>query len=261
MVVRVLGPLPCELINAAARGEIKRVVKWLRQGDINAQCMELAGNALLHSASVHEQIEMMRELLKRGATVNLQNHEGSTALMAASEQARFGDAAVRLLLEHKADPNLQTNIQRVTALMSAARCGHAGVVALLLRSGAEPDLHNPEHGTALHQAAGAGHMNCVQLLLDAGANTELVNRKGRTAHCVAVRRGKADVAKLLASKGKDDASSGEDSPTSVLAEGAEQVVRGARQRHVPATQQSQKPRAVHDRSQARKLLVKDLAER
>lgn len=185
------------MIRAAARGEVKRCTKWLRQGHVDAQCEVLTGNGMLHSASVHEQLELMRTLLKHGATVDLLNFEGSTALMAAAEQARYGSAAVRILLDHKADPNLATNVRQVTALMSAARNGHEDVVTLLLENGADPDLRSDDFGTALHQAAAAGHTGCARALLRAGAKTDSRNLSGCTPRDLAVKHQHVDVARLL----------------------------------------------------------------
>ena len=189
--------LPKELIHSARKGEVKRVVKWLRQGGhVDAACTSLTGNALLHSAAVHEQLELMKELLERGAAVNLQNAEGSTALMAASEQARFGTEAARLLLEHRASVDLRAS-GGITALMSAARCGHTAIVDLLLDNAADPDLQNDNGGTALMQAAGAGHTACAEALLNAGANMELRTDKGRTALHFAEKYSCRETAQLL----------------------------------------------------------------
>ena len=247
--------LPPDLIKAAARGEIKRVVKWLRQGHVDAQCSELTGNALLHSAAVHEHLPLMQELLKRGATVDLQNAEGSTALMAAAEQARFGDAAVRLLLDYKADANLQTNLHRVTALMSAARNGHHDVVALLLVRGADPDILSAEYGTALHQAAGAGNRGCVLTLLDAGANAGLRTQLGVTARDQALKAGYSDIAQILARRSSTPDSASEASkPSSKGA--AKKKQDGVLSLPSPETQGV----ASRAGSARRKLLSQDLAK-
>ena len=63
--------LPSDLLHAAKRGEIKKITKWLRKGgSIDAQNPD-HGSTLLHSAVFNGQYELVRDLLKRGATVDL----------------------------------------------------------------------------------------------------------------------------------------------------------------------------------------------
>ena len=144
--------LPDELIHACRRGQIKRIVKWLKAGGcVNARCPSLTGNSLLHAASVHEQAELMLLLLQHKACVDLQNNEGSTALMAASEQAKFGTEAVRMLLERGAQCNMQCDrFDGCTALTSAARNGQREVLLLLLEHRADPNP-NPDPNPNINQ--------------------------------------------------------------------------------------------------------------
>lgn len=81
-------------------------------------CSGSDGNTLLHTAVIHEQPDLVRELLKRGATVDIPNKDGSTPLMAASQMGALNEA--RMLLDYSADVNKQTP-QGATALMSAVR--------------------------------------------------------------------------------------------------------------------------------------------
>ena len=83
--------LPKEIIQSAQRGELQKVVKWLRKGGaVNALCPTTARDGLpttttlLKNAASHGQQEMVRELLKRGASVDLQTGLGTTVLMAAA---------------------------------------------------------------------------------------------------------------------------------------------------------------------------------
>ena len=102
----VISPtlLPAEILLAAERGELQKVVKWLRkEGPVDAlrSTATVSGRnttaTLLHAAAAHGQLEMVRELLKRGASVDLQNSVGITALMLA---AIHGDWLSLLLAEH-----------------------------------------------------------------------------------------------------------------------------------------------------------------
>jgi len=82
--------LPQEIHRSAERGELQKVVKWLRKGGaVDALCSATAcdGSAttttLLRTAALNDHLAIVRELLKRGASVDLQNSLGYTALMDA----------------------------------------------------------------------------------------------------------------------------------------------------------------------------------
>ena len=89
---------------------------------------------------------MVRELLKRGASVDLPSSFGLTAL---SEAARYSHPSIVLvLLQHSADPDLQ-DIYGQTALLRAADRGHEACVQALLQAKANPDLQATNGITAL----------------------------------------------------------------------------------------------------------------
>ena len=124
--------LPKEIHRSALRGELQRVVKWLRKGGaVGALCPVTIDDGrtisvtLLHAASGSGHLAIVRELLKRGASVDLPTSFGGTALM---EAATYGHLSiVRVLLQHSANPDLQ-NIYGHTALMQAALNGYEACV-------------------------------------------------------------------------------------------------------------------------------------
>ena len=65
--------------------------------------------------------------------------------------------------------------------MDAANYGHLSIVLVLLQHSANPDLQSNKGGTALMQAADQGQEACVKALLRAKANTELIDKGGHTA--------------------------------------------------------------------------------
>ena len=161
--------LPLEIYESARRGELQKVVKWLREGGLtDALCAyptefgQPSAFALLHAAATNGHVEMVRELLKRGASIDLQSDIGATPLMAA------------------------------------ARYGHLSTLLLLLQHSANPDLQDIKNGyTALTVAADAEHEACVQALLRANANTELLDNQGLTARRWAEIKGRTAVAELI----------------------------------------------------------------
>jgi ankyrin repeat protein len=106
--------------------------------------------------------------------------------------AKTGDvAAMRLLLDHGADPKLTTD-EGVTALMAAAgqgwRYGDSFIpeadalagVQLSIELGLDVNAVNKKQETALHGAADRGADSIVQYLADKGARLDLKDARGHT---------------------------------------------------------------------------------
>ena len=70
---------------AANKGDAHAVAAWLDEGGgVDARCAERNGTALLTAAAHGGQEAIVRMLLRRGASVNLQSSTGVTALMGAA---------------------------------------------------------------------------------------------------------------------------------------------------------------------------------
>src|SRR5687767_12709756 len=158
-------------------------------------------------ADARDPMELIKTLLARGAKPNAEvnttpfrgfyqvsanwaNFDGQTALLRA---ALNGDIELmRLLLMHKADPNLGTR-DGATPLMAAA--GINWVVAqtysrsdaeyleaakLCLELGNDVNATNSQGFTALHGAANRGFDAMIELLARAGATLDVKDKQGRT---------------------------------------------------------------------------------
>jgi len=160
--------LPVEIHRSAQQGDLQKVLKWLGNGglvDALGMSPTRDGRAttetLLHAASGRGFLEMVKELLKHGAAIDLQSSLGLTALMAAACAGHL--SIVLVLLQHLADTNLQ-------------------------------DIHGQ---TALMWAVGLGQELCVRALLRAKANTELRDEDGRTPFLLAKAQGYTAIANLI----------------------------------------------------------------
>ena len=92
--------------DAANEGDAQAVAAWLdrESGGVDARCAEFDATLLVAAAyGGHE--AMVRMLLQRGASVNLQSSFGFTALMGAA--AKGHTTTVQALLDAKADASLQ----------------------------------------------------------------------------------------------------------------------------------------------------------
>jgi len=156
---------------------------------------------------------VMAALLSGGADVERAHPDGATPLMAAARTGNVG--AVRLLLEHGADPNAKDSFQEQTALMWAAAEGHLEVVDVLLNAGADPNMQAhinvlterknadfPSGGfTAVMWAARNGYPEIVKHLVEAGADLDTTNGDGATATMISIVNDRFDMAAMLVELG------------------------------------------------------------
>lgn len=162
------------LFDAVNSGEIKQVKAAIAAGaDVNEK--DEYGTTVLYYAARKADKELVGLLLSNGADANILNNEGDTPLYYAVKGDDTGEIdnidVVRLLIEKGADVNAKNG----SILWTAARYGELDVVKLLLSHKADPNLAN-----ALHAAALGGNLEITQLLLANGADPTLKDYKGQT---------------------------------------------------------------------------------
>ena len=139
-------------------------------------------------------VEIARLLLARGAKVNAQDGEKSTALEAAI--SRDQSAMVELLLTAKADPN-SVNKYMQSALSNAAAAGNLELTEMLLKAKAKPELPGLSLQPMMY-AAFAGNGDLIRLLVRYGADVNYAAKEtGQSALTSAITAGKPDMVALL----------------------------------------------------------------
>lgn len=157
-----------------------------------------------------DRLRVVKALIKHGADVNARNTDmeprwsgaryrrrqvGLTPFLAAARQADID--VMRLLLEHGADPKMNTPLN-ITPLMLAAGIAWASnqdraseeqvldaVKMLVEELGADVNFVADTGETAMHAAAYRGANSVVQYLFDKGAKLDVVDKSGRTPLTVA----------------------------------------------------------------------------
>ncbi|KAK3272313.1 hypothetical protein CYMTET_19387 [Cymbomonas tetramitiformis] len=136
-------------------------------------------------------VEMVRELVGKGAEVDAEDGEGRTALTVA---LAFGqEAAARALLEAGAGVNAGTG-QR--PLHGAAEGGMVEMLRELVDKGADVEAEDGEGRTALTVALN-GHEEVARFLVSAGAGVDVVSNDGRTPLFVAAQNGHLEAWRML----------------------------------------------------------------
>ena len=139
-------------------------------------------------------VEIAKLLLARGAKVNAQDGEKSTALEAAI--SRDQSAMVELLLAAKADPN-SVNKYMQSARSNAAAAGNLELTEMLLKAKAKPELPGLSLQPMMY-AAFAGNGELIRLLVRYGADVNYASKEyGQSALTSAITAGKPDMVALL----------------------------------------------------------------
>jgi ankyrin repeat protein len=141
------------------------------------------------------------EKIRAGADVNQAQGDGTTPLLWAINRADYEVAEA--LLAKKANPNAG-NAFGALPLLEATRANDARMVKMLLDAGAKVDSANPDDETALMVAIKGGNFPIVDMLVDLRANVNIVEKfHNQTPLIYASGEGRADIVKLLLSKGAD----------------------------------------------------------
>lgn len=165
-----------------------------------------AGDTALHIAAAAYAVEIVEDLLARGAEVRARNRRGAEPLHYAADGSPGSRswapdrqfAVIALLIRSGADPNAEDK-SGVAPLHRAVRTRSSGAVRALLSAGADLRQRNKSGSTALHLAvqntgrSGSGspraheeQRRIIRLLLDHGALPSDRDAKGKSvAECAA----------------------------------------------------------------------------
>ncbi|XP_057713333.1 oxysterol-binding protein-related protein 1-like isoform X3 [Corythoichthys intestinalis] len=204
-----------QLLEWAKDGSSSRVQRLLQSRinqmtSLNINCRSKSkgspGWTPLHLACYYGKKDIVEELLKAGADVNLQDNMGDTPLHKAASTGR--KEIVLLLLRYDASASIINGIARIAKdvteddeivtmleaaerrearrqeerLLDAAREGDISTLSKIL-SGKEVDVHCKDSvgNTPLHCAAYRGHKQCMIKLLKSGACPTVRNNQEQTA--------------------------------------------------------------------------------
>ncbi|XP_056000521.1 uncharacterized protein LOC130046350 isoform X2 [Ostrea edulis] len=181
--VRVLLPLCKKAINSG--GQISTY--WSQYSPLTAACE--GGH-----------VSIVKELVKAGADISLQDTWWNTSLIAACKAGHV--TVVEELVKAGADVNIKVMFTN-TPLIAACEEGHARVVEELVKAGADVNLQDTLGNTPLIAACYGGHESVVEDLVKVGADINLQDRQMHTPLIAACDRGHVSVVRELMKAGAD----------------------------------------------------------
>ncbi|UXN29625.2 ankyrin repeat domain-containing protein [Curtobacterium flaccumfaciens] len=195
------GPVPdgwvewtTEVVRAAASGDLGGLHLADDASDVD-DVDPRWGFAPLHAAAWFDHPEMLEELLRRGATLQLEDTEGRTPLTLAID--RDARRAVDVLVAAGADLEARDGDGN-TPIVRAAWGGHAAIVRALATAGADTRARGSRGATLLIAAVDSGDLDTVRVVLSLDVDRDAVDDEGSTAADRAELLREAAVADLLA---------------------------------------------------------------
>jgi hypothetical protein len=195
------GDLQQQLTRAVGEGQTDMVLQLLRQGaDVNLAPPN--GLTPLVSAIASHKPEMVELLLANGANPNLKDSLGNPPLESAV--AMGGNQMVRLLLSKNADVNARNRLGD-TPLITSVIASHPDLdsVTMLLNAGAIANVTGFMQFTALMWASQNGYTDVVRVLIARGADVNFRTSQGpsQSALALAKQKGNKEVVAILKSAG------------------------------------------------------------
>ena len=154
---------------------------WANAEDTNEQLL---------TAARKSDVEAVKTLLAKGASVDAKTSYGVTALSFAADRGSL--EIVKILLEHGADVNATDTFYHETILARAASKGHAEIVRMLLEKGATGA------DGALEWAIDQGYVEVVKAILEKG---KVKPDTLASAWAEATKEKKGEIAELLKKAG------------------------------------------------------------
>ncbi len=195
----------CMALHFASDANFHEIVRFLIRQGASVDSRDSKNRTALMYASYKNNEETAAALLAEGASVELQDDFGSTALMYAASGGAV--ACCRMLEAGGSNLDMQ-NKDGLSALIYAIQSREHEAVRLLLELGANPYVTNCLGTGSLHWAAKKGDIRCVHTLLEFCVKVDAPNNKRVTplmyaADCIPSDGSNVAVMRALIDAGAD----------------------------------------------------------
>lgn len=182
----------------AARFNEVDVVDFLVERGASLELQDNRGFTALHHSAVGGKSENILRLIELGCNVSKVDHIESSAIHLAAENGHT--EGVRFLLEHGASVKI-ANCFFMTPFTLAVKNGHLKTIKLLLKNGCDFSVVNDETGMLpLHHAVEGGHVDVVKLILQSNCSVFGKTNGGNTVLHLATS---LELVRLLVEQGAD----------------------------------------------------------
>ncbi|MDF2192871.1 ankyrin repeat domain-containing protein [Paraflavitalea sp. CAU 1676] len=192
-----------QFIDAVKDNKKPRVVKLLEEGPfLNAFDAQKTGSTALMYAAEQGQVELLKLLLKAGASPNIKDQEGKTALYYAVQEEK--EACVKALLEAGANPNIprveRDEPEKIigSCLETAVYRKFDSIAALLVKYKADPNLADHDGKIPFHDAESEA---IFRLLFEAGTHPNAQSPYFSTPFHMVARAGSVSLLGAMLKKG------------------------------------------------------------
>ena len=190
-------------LKLACDGGHLRVAELLVKHGANVELEDFSGATPLICAASSRRLEVVQFLLKSGADVHkTQKMSGMNALMFACKHGAV--ACVKVLLEHKSDPNACSSHFSTLAYACQRSSLQLQLVKLLLEFGADVNLVDPSGMTAFLHVCSGGGLETAKYLVANGADYTFRSQRGRTALMLACSAENEEMVRYILSLGSAD---------------------------------------------------------
>lgn len=163
-------------------------------------------NEYLSWASFAGNLQVVKDLIRRGANPNSRREGSGDTVLHRAVRGRNFEVVKYLLEEALADPNA-TSFRGWTPLHIAAEMKCVGISRLLIQHGANPNVQTNSQATPLHLACqGGGHADLVRVLLECSqfeTDTNLRDARHRTPLTYANLNADTESLRVLIAHGAD----------------------------------------------------------
>jgi len=196
-----------QLIDVARAGDVDAVRSLLERG-ASIHARDSSHTTALVAAAYGNHVEVARLLVGAGADVDAKDVTEQSAYLIATSEVGDDVSLLELTLASDANVNAKDSYNG-TGLIRAAHRGYVEIIRRLLETDIEIDHVNRLDWTALLEAiilgdGGEAHTEVVRLLVNAGADVDLADGDGVTPLAHARLSGYSEIAEILGRAGARD---------------------------------------------------------
>ncbi|CAH1268455.1 KIDINS220 [Branchiostoma lanceolatum] len=177
---------------------VDKVQYWLSKGP--SRMPTLDGHTALSISAKDGHTDIVRELLVKGAYLNLTDKDGDTVLIHAVKGGHLG--VVQALLDRYPDVDMP-GADNKTALYWAVEKGHPPIVQAILDYNPNTEIASKGGDTPLLRATRHRSIELVEMLLNKGAKVSATDKRGDTPLHLAIRSRHRIIAELLLRNPRD----------------------------------------------------------